>query len=66
MSRLRQNPTFEDMARNLAITLAEKYKEDFPEVIFSVEELGELFYKRIMTPPFEREKVKENDINKIW
>ena len=65
MSRLRQNPTFEDMARNLAITLAEKYKEDFPEVIFSVEELGELFYKRIMTPPFEREKVKENDINKI-
>ena len=65
MSKLRQSTNFKEIAKTLADALAVKYKEEFPEVIFSVDELGELFYKRIMTPPFEREKVKENDINKI-
>ena len=54
MSRLRQSPTFEEMARELADSLAIKYKEENPEVIFSAEELGELFYKRIMTPALEK------------
>ena len=63
MSNIRQSPNFNELARNIANSLATKYKEENPNIIFSVDELSELFYKRIMTSPNERisKSSKKND-----
>lgn len=51
---MREKETFKEFANQLALQLAVKYKEAFPQIIFTTEELTDLFYKRIMTPPPER------------
>ena len=63
MANLRKSSNFVAIAESIAGALAVKYKEEFPEILFSSDELKEIFFKRIMNPPLET--LQNDDKEKI-